>query len=83
MTLVTTKMAIVRFKICNLQLYSIYKIDPRAPAAVVARLIEQTLLTPDIRGSNPAIGKLYLLFSVIKSCNEKIKIKKKMPVTDF
>ena len=28
---------------------------------VVAQLVEQWLLTPEIRGSNPVIGKFYLL----------------------
>ena len=28
-------------------------------AVVVAQMVEQSLLTPEIRGSNPIIGKVY------------------------
>ena len=33
---------------------------PKPGAVVVAQLVEQSLPTPEIRGSNPNIGKLYL-----------------------
>ena len=45
---------------------------------VVAQLVEQSLLIPEVRGSNPVIGKnLYRTFTV--NCIEKTKIKKKRP----
>ena len=45
---------------------------------VVARLVEQLLLTPEVRGLNPVIGKKkYLTFTV--NCIEKTKIKKIRP----
>ena len=43
----------------------------------MTQLLERLLSTPEIRGSNPGIGKFYLLSSVIKRFFEKIKIKKK------
>ena len=42
---------------------------------VVARLVERLLPTPEIRGSNPDIGKILSTHCTI----EKIKIKKKSP----
>ena len=47
-----------------------------ARAVVVAQLVERSLPTPEIRGSNPNIGKIYLPI-VIKL--KKTKIKKKRP----
>ena len=48
-------------------------------AVVVAQLVERLLPIPEVRGSNPVIGKnLYGTFTV--NCIEKTKIKKKMPV---
>ena len=46
-------------------------------AVVVVQVVERSLLTPEIRGSNPIIGKvLYAKFST--NCNiEKMKIKKR------
>ena len=42
-------------------------------AVVVAQLVERSLLTPEIRGSNPDIGK-----TLSTNCTiEKTKIKKK------
>ena len=44
---------------------------------VVAQLVERSLLIPEVRGSNPVIGKYLLiehLFSV--NCIKKTKIKK-------
>ena len=32
----------------------------RCWAVVVAELVDQSLLTPDVRGSNPVIGKSYI-----------------------
>ena len=48
-------------------------------AVVVAQLVERMLSIPEVRGSNPFIGKIYIeqLFTV--NCVEKTKIKKKMP----
>ena len=43
---------------------------------VVTQLVERLLPTPEVRGSNPVIGKkLYCMFTV--NCIEKTKIKKK------
>ena len=45
---------------------------------VVAQLVEQSLLIPEVRGSNPFIGNvLYCTF--ILNFIEKTKIKKKRP----
>ena len=45
---------------------------------VVAQLVERSLPIPEVRGSNPVIGKnLYRTFTV--NCIEKTKIKKKRP----
>ena len=44
-------------------------------AVVVAQLVEQLLPTPDIRGSNPDMGKILST----KCTLEKTKIKKKRP----
>ena len=45
-------------------------------AVVVTQLIERSLLTPEILGSNPDIGKILCTNCTI----EKMKIKKKRPV---
>ena len=45
---------------------------PRFRAVVVAQLVEQSLLTPEIPGSNPDIGKTLSTDCTI----EKMKIKK-------
>ena len=42
-------------------------------AVVVAQLVEQLLPTPNVRGSNPVISKIYITVN----CIEKTKIKKK------
>ena len=45
---------------------------------VVAQLVERLLPIPEVRSSNPVIGKnLYWTFAV--NCIEKTKIKKKRP----
>ena len=44
---------------------------------IEAQLVEQSLPKPEIRGSNPVIGKFYLLSTVMKTCTEKTKINKK------
>ena len=41
-------------------------------AVVVAQLVEQSLLIPEVRSSNPVIGNLFTV-----NCIEKTKIKKK------
>ena len=43
-------------------------------AVVVAQLVEWFLLGPEVRGSNPVIGKLYYQYTV--NCIEKTKINK-------
>ena len=40
-------------------------------AVVVAQLIEQWLLIPEICGSNPVIGKLYNTYSITVNFIEK------------
>ena len=45
---------------------------------VVTQLVERSLPIPEVRGSNPVIGK-YLYWTFTLSCIEKTKIKKKMP----
>ena len=40
--------------------------QPFIGAVVVARLVEQLLQTQNIHGSNPVIGKFYLLTTVLK-----------------
>ena len=45
---------------------------------VVAHLVERSLLTPEVRGSNPVIGnKNYIEHLLTFNCIEKTKIKKK------
>ena len=45
-------------------------------AVVVAQAVERSIPIPEVRGSNPIMGKnLYLTFTV--NCIEKTKIKKK------
>ena len=46
-------------------------------AVVMAQLVEQSLLTPDVRGSNPVISKLHIVHLFTVNCIEKTKIKKK------
>ena len=51
-------------------------------AVVVAQLVERLLPTPEVRGSNPVIGKLlYWIFNYLPTvnCIERTKIKKKRP----
>ena len=45
----------------------------------MAQLVEQPLLIPEVRGSDPVIGKIYIdqLFTI--NCIEKKKINKKRP----
>ena len=42
---------------------------------VVAQLVERSLPTPEIRGSNPVVSKSSLLSTVLKNSIEKTKIK--------
>ena len=44
---------------------------------VVAQLVEQSLAIPEVRGSNPVIGKIYIEHLFTVNCIEKTKIKKK------
>ena len=49
-------------------------------AVVLAQLVERSLPTPEIRGSQPVVGKLlYRTFNCLSTvnCIEKTKIKKK------
>ena len=51
-------------------------------SVVVAQLVERLLPIPEVRGSNPVIGKnlfIYLTFVYCQLCIEKTKIKKKRP----
>ena len=48
-------------------------------AVVVAQLVERSLPTPEVRGSNPVIGKLLYIIFVYCQCKEKTKIMKKRP----
>ena len=43
---------------------------------VVAQLVERSLLIPEVHGSNPVIGKIYIKHFTV-NCIEKTKIKKK------
>ena len=48
----------------------------------MAQLVEQSLLTPEVRGSNPAIGKIQierLLSTVLRFEKTKIGKRKKRP----
>ena len=45
---------------------------------VVAQLVEWSLPIPEVRGSNPVIGKNLLILNIV-NCLEKTKIKKKRP----
>ena len=49
----------------------------------VAQLVERSFPIPEVRGSNPAIGKnlfiMNITFVYCQMCNEKTKIKKKRP----
>ena len=45
----------------------------RRGSVVAVQLVERSLPTPEIRGSNPVIGKFYLLSAVLKNCVEKTK----------
>ena len=44
---------------------------------VVAQLVGRLLLTPEVRGSNLVIGKIYIEHLFHFNCIEKTKIKKK------
>ena len=46
---------------------------------VVAQLIERSIPTPEVRGSNPVIGKICIEHLFTVNCIEKMKIKKKCP----
>ena len=50
---------------------------------VVAQLVEQLLSIPEVRGSTPVIGKIYIehlfVYLFIINCIEKTKINKKRP----
>ena len=50
-------------------------------AVVVAQFVEWLLSIPEVRGSNPVIGKIYLYWKLVycQLCIEKTKIKKKWP----
>ena len=48
-------------------------------AVVVAQLVVQALLTPEICGSNPVISKIWSTNLYTNCMIEKTKIKKKMP----
>ena len=45
-------------------------------AVVVTQLVERSLLTPEICGSNPVIGKFYLLSILLKDLLKRRKQRK-------
>ena len=63
----------------QLKCYSIFD-GNHVWAVVVAQLVEQSLPIPEVRGSNPVIGKklfTYLTFVCCQLCIEKTKIREK------
>ena len=48
-------------------------------AVVVAQLVERLLPIPEVRGSNPVIGKINTEHMFTVNCTKKTKIKKKRP----
>ena len=46
---------------------------------VETQLVEHSLPTPEVRGSNQVIGKICIEHSFIVNCLENTKIKKKWP----
>ena len=48
-------------------------------AVVVAQLVERSLPIPEVRGSNPIIGKKNYIEHFTINCIEKTKRKKKRP----
>ena len=46
-------------------------------AVAVAQLVEQLLTIPEVRSSNPVIGKIYIEHWFTVNCIEKTKMKKK------
>ena len=45
-------------------------------ALVVAQLVDRSLPTPEVRGSNPPIEKLYIIYLLLTVLNRQ-KLKKK------
>ena len=43
---------------------------------IVAQLVERSLPIPEVRGSNPDVGKISIEFLLLPNCNEETKIKK-------
>ena len=48
-------------------------------AVVVAQMVERSIPTPEVHGSNPVVGKLYITYTYTVNCIEKTKIMKKRP----
>ena len=48
----------------------------RPKTVIVAQLVEWLLAIPEVRGSNPVIGKIYMEHLFPVNCIEKTKIKK-------
>ena len=48
-------------------------------AVVVAQLAERSLPTPEVRGSNPVLGKIYIEHCLLSTVLKRQEIKKKMP----
>ena len=46
---------------------------------VLAQLVERSLQTPEVRGSNPVMANFYIEHLFTENCKEKTKIKKKRP----
>ena len=49
----------------------------------MAQLVERSLLTQEVRGSNAFINKLLMEYLLIVNCVGKTKIKKKRPILIF
>ena len=61
----------------RLEFYSVFSFNLKLTAAV-AQMVKRLLPTSEIRGSNPVIGKLYLLYLLQWHCFETMIIQKKI-----
>ena len=48
-------------------------------AVIVAHLVERSLLTPEVHGLNPVIGKIYIEQCLLSTVLKRQKINKKRP----
>ena len=51
----------------------------RYRGSVVVQLAKQSLLTPEVHGSNPVIGEIYIEHCVMSTELKRLKYKKKRP----